>query len=386
MKIRKICFVTGSRAEYGLMSLLIKSINDNPSMELEIVATGMHLSSDYGLTFQEIERDGFTIDHKVEMLLLSDSQSSISKSIGQGIIGFADLFDKYKPDILLIHGDRYEILSAAIAAMNFFIPIAHVAGGELTMGSLDDITRHTLTKMSWWHFVSNSTYKNRVIQLGEDPRKVFNVGDLGVYSINNKKLLSKKELYDNIDLKFRKKNLIITYHPEALDPQTSKKNFQALLYVLNQLKNIFLIFTMPNSDSNGRIIKNMIDKFVSSHKEHSVSFTSMGHLNYISTLQFIDGVVGNSSSGISEAPSFKIGTINIGDRQKGRMKAKSIIDCEPKINDIKKSIDKLYSTAFQNNLSSVVNPYDGGNTVDKIINVLSDYPIPDIPKKEFYDL
>ena len=386
MRKQKICIVTGTRAEYGLLYWLMKPIWDDPNLELQIIATGMHLSPEFGLTYREIEKDGFTINSKIEMLLASDTPSSISKSTGIGLIGFADAYNELNPDIIVVLGDRFEVLAACIAALYAKIPVAHIHGGETTIGAFDETIRHSITKMAWWHFVAADEYEKRVVQLGEDPKRIFNVGGLGVDAIRKSKLLSKKELMDKTKIKFGKKNLLVTYHPVTLEKLTSKKNIESLLNVLKDLKDVQLIFTMPNADSDGRIIKQMIDEYVSSYKQRSISFTSMGHLNYLSTLQFVDGVVGNSSSGLTAAPTFKIGTINIGDRQKGRLKAKSVIDCEPTKESIKESINTLYSKDFQNILSKTDNPYGKGNATEKIMAVLRDSPIPKELKKEFYNL
>ena len=386
MKKHKICIVTGTRAEYGLLYWLMKSIEDDPKMELQIIATGMHLSHEFGLTYKEIEKDGFRIDKKVEMLLSADTPSAITKSTGLEMIGLADALAELHPDLMIVLGDRYELLAAAFAALVARIPIAHISGGEKTKGAYDESIRHAITKMAWWHFVAAEEYEKRVIQLGEDLQQVFNVGGLGVDAIKKAKLLSKDELTEKTEIQFGEKNLLITYHPVTLEHKSSQKQFQALLDVLDELKDIQLIFTMPNSDSDGRIIKDMIDEFVSSHSDRSIAFTSMGHLNYLSTMQFVDGVVGNSSSGLAEAPTFKIGTINIGDRQKGRLKAISIIDCKPITQSIKDAIGTLYSEDFQKILPSVVNPYGEGNATEKIMAVLKNEPIPKELKKEFYDL
>lgn len=386
MKKRNICVVTGTRAEYGLLYWLIKSIKDDPKLELQIIATGMHLSHEFGLTYKEIENDGFHINCKIEMLLSADTPSAISKSTGMGLIGFADAYNELNPDIVVVLGDRFEILAASIAALYARIPIAHIHGGETTMGAFDESIRHSITKMAYWHFVAADEYEKRVVQLGEDPERVFNVGGLGVDAIRKARLFTKKELMSKTGIKFGNKNLLITYHPVTLEKQTSQKHFQLLLDVLSEMEDIYLIFTMPNADSDGRIIKKMIDEFVLSHKERSIAFTSMGHLNYLSTLQFVDGVVGNSSSGLTEAPTFKIGTVNIGDRQKGRLKAKSVIDCKPTKKSIQNAVDILYSKDFQEMLPSVNNPYGEGNATQKIIDVLIKTPIPEEPKKEFYDL
>ena len=386
MKKRKTCVVTGTRAEYGLLRWLMDGINKSTKLDLQIVATGMHLSPEFGLTYQEIENDGFKIDKKIEMLLSADTPSSISKSTGLGLIGFADAFYELNPDIVIVLGDRYEVLVASLAAMFGNIPIAHIHGGETTAGAFDEAIRHSITKMAWWHFVAADEYEKRVIQLGENPERVFNVGGLGVDTIKKTNLLSKDELMIKAGIKFGKKNLLITYHPVTLENKTSQQDFKSLLDVLSEIKDIYLIFTMPNADSDGRIIKQMIENFINKHPKNSISFTSMGSLNYLSTLQYIDGVIGNSSSGLAEAPTFKIGTINIGDRQKGRLKAESIIDCEPTKKSIKLAIDKLYGHKFQKDIHSVQNPYGDGDAIKKIMSILSNKPIPEDMKKDFYDL
>jgi len=386
MKKRKICVVTGTRAEYGLLRWLMDGINKSTKLDLQIVATGMHLSPEFGLTYQEIENDGFKIDKKIEMLLSADTPSSISKSTGLGLIGFADVFYELNPDIVIVLGDRYEVLAASLAAMFENIPIAHIHGGETTAGAFDEAIRHSITKMSWWHFVAADEYEKRVIQLGENPERVFNVGGLGVDAIKKTNLLSKDELMIKTGIKFGKKNLLITYHPVTLENKTSQQDFKSLLDVLSEIKDIYIIFTMPNADLDGRIIKKMINDFVFNQSERSISFTSMGSLNYLSTLQYVDGVVGNSSSGLAEAPTFKIGTINIGDRQKGRLKAESIIDCEPTKKSIRLAIDKLYGHKFQKDIHSVQNPYGDGDAIEKIMSILLNKPIPKEMKKDFYDL
>ena len=386
MKKKKICVVTGTRAEYGLLRWLMDGIQKSNVLDLQIIATGMHLSPEFGLTYKEIEKDGFTINEKVEMLLSSDTPSAITKSTGLGMIGFSDAFNKLNPDLLIVLGDRYEILSASTAAMFAKIPIAHIHGGETTEGAFDEAIRHSISKMAWWHFVAADEYEKRVIQLGENPKRVFNVGGLGVDAIKKTRLLSKKELMEKTDIKFGEKNLLITYHPVTLEKNTSQKHFQSILYAINELRDVYLIFTMPNADSDSKIIKEMINEFVTNNPKTSISFTSMGNLNYLSTLQFVDGVIGNSSSGLAEAPTFKIGTINIGDRQKGRLKAESIIDCEPTKKSIRLAIDKLYGHKFQNDIHSVQNPYGDGDAIEKILDILLNEDIPKEMKKEFYDL
>ena len=386
MKKRKICVVTGTRAEYGLLYWLMKEIEESDNLELQIIATGTHLSPEFGLTYKEIEKDGFTIHKKVEMVLSADTPSAIAKSTGLSMIGFGDVLADLHSDVMILLGDRYELLAAAFAALVARVPIAHISGGETTEGAFDEAIRHSITKMAWWHFVAADEYQKRVVQLGEDPKRVFNVGGMGVDAIKKARLLSKKELMKKSGIKFGEKNLLVTYHPVTLEKQTSQKHFQSLLDVLDDLKDIYIIFTMPNSDSDGRIIKQMIDEFVSSHDQRSISFTSIGHLNYLSALQFVDGVVGNSSSGLAEAPTFKIGTVNIGDRQKGRLKAESVIDCKPTKESIKRAIETLFSENFQKMLPLVKNPYGEGNATEKILEVLREAKLPEELKKEFYDL
>jgi GDP/UDP-N,N'-diacetylbacillosamine 2-epimerase (hydrolysing) len=288
--------------------------------------------------------------------------------------------------MVIVLGDRYELLAPAFAALIAKLPLGHISGGETTEGAFDEAIRHSITKMAWWHFVAADEYEKRIIQLGENPKRVFNVGGLGVDAIKKAELLSKKELMKKTGIQFGEKNLLVTFHPVTLENQTSQEHFQALLDILHDLEAVNLIFTMPNADSDGRIIKQMIDEFISSHSIRSTAFTSMGHLNYLSTLQFVDGVVGNSSSGLGEAPTFRIGTVNIGDRQKGRLKAKSIIDCEPTKESIQNAVDRLYSKDFQKMLQSVANPYGEGDSTEKIMDVLKNEPIPKETKKEFYDL
>jgi GDP/UDP-N,N'-diacetylbacillosamine 2-epimerase (hydrolysing) len=383
---KKICVVTGTRAEYGLLSLLMKSIKDDNNLVLSIIATGSHLSPEFGLTYKEIESDGFYINKKIEMVLSADTPSAIAKSTGLGMVGFGDALSDLQPDLVIILGDRYELLAASFASLTARIPIAHIHGGETTEGAFDESIRHSITKMSWWHFAAAEEYKKRIIQLGENPDRVYNVGGLGVDLINNSRLLSKEELINKTGINFSSKNLLVTYHPVTLENQSSKDHLESLLSALTEINDINVIFTMPNADSDGREIFNMIEKFVSNYSDRAISFTYMGHLNYISTLQFVDGVIGNSSSGLLEVPSFKIGTINIGDRQKGRLKAESVIDCEPTKESIKSAIEILYSKKFKNTLKLVSNPYGEGNATKKILDVIKNNPLPEDIKKEFYDL
>jgi GDP/UDP-N,N'-diacetylbacillosamine 2-epimerase (hydrolysing) len=383
--MKKICIVTGTRAEYGLLYWLMKDIGQDSSLELQIIVTGAHLSPEFGNTYQQIEKDGFIIDKKVDMLLSSDTSVAISKSMGLGVIGFSDAFHDLKPDLLIILGDRYEILSAVSAAMFAKIPVAHLHGGETTEGAFDESIRHSITKMSHLHFVANEQYKSRVIQLGEQPDKVFNVGGLGVDNIDRIKLLSKSDLEEAIQFKFAERNILVTFHPVTLERYTAGKQFKELLDSIAAMKNINIILTKANSDTGGKIINSMIDDFTASHN-NVISFTSMGQLHYLSALQFMDAVVGNSSSGLAEAPTFKIGTIDIGDRQKGRLKSSSVICCDPDKGSIDKAFKKLYSKEFQNILNTTISPYGAAGASKNIISLIKKTKFDNILKKRFFNL
>ncbi len=386
---KKICVVTGTRAEYGLLRWVIEGIHKSKDFELILIVTGSHLSPEFGLTVNEIKADGYLISDKVDMLLSSDTPTAISKSIGLGLIGFADKLEFHKPDLLVLLGDRYEIYAAAIAAMISRIPIAHIHGGESTEGVIDESIRHSITKMSHFHFVAAKDYKKRVVQLGENPKSVFEVGGLGVDSINKIKLMSKEMLEKNLGFKFWEKNLLVTFHPVTLDQNTSKAQIEQILKAFEKFNDINFIFTMPNADTDGRIIIEKIKNFCNLHR-NSICFKSLGQLKYLSCLRYVDGVIGNSSSGLIEVPSFFKGTINIGDRQKGRLKASSIIDCEPNEKDIVDSIIKLYSKEFHYPLKNTINPYGNGSASKKILEIIKkidfDKDLNTTLKKKFHDL
>ena len=382
---RKICVITGTRADYGLLRWVMEGINDDNELTLQIIVTGMHLSPEFGLTYQAIEDDGFHIDRKVEMLTSSDTSVGIAKSIGLGMIGFADALNDLKPDLIVVLGDRFEILSAVTTALVAQIPVAHLHGGETTEGAFDEAIRHSITKMSHLHFVATDEYRKRVIQLGEQPSHVFLVGGLGIDNIKRLKLLNRAELENSIDSKLGQKNLLITFHPVTLEKATASDQMTRLLNVLSELKNTNLIFTLPNADTNGRELIHMIERFVAQHS-NARAFTSLGQLRYLSCLSYVDGVIGNSSSGLLEAPSFKIGTINIGDRQKGRQQSKSVINSEPTEDSIKNALIKMYSSDFQRSLKDVRNPYGEGGASEKVVETLKTHSIECIIKKSFYDL
>jgi GDP/UDP-N,N'-diacetylbacillosamine 2-epimerase (hydrolysing) len=382
---RKICIVTGTRAEYGLLYWLMKEIEEDNDLELQVIVTGMHLSPEFGLTYKEVEKD-FKIDKKIEILLSSDTPVGISKSMGLAQISFTEVYNELNPDILVVLGDRYEIFSAVSVAMISRIPTAHLHGGETTEGAFDESIRHSITKMSHLHFTAADQYRDRVIQLGEHPSRVFNVGGMGIESIKRFKLLSKEEFEKSIDFKLNKKNIIVTFHPVTLENSTASEQFQNLLDAIDELEDTNIIFTKANSDTDGRIINKMIDEYVANNLSKAVCFISLGQLRYLSALQYVEAMVGNSSSGLLEAPSFKIGTINIGDRQKGRIMADSVIDCDNDLVSIRNGFEKLYSEKFVKLLVDVANPYGDGGASKQIKEIIKKISLADILKKSFYDI
>lgn len=385
--MKKVCIVTGTRAEYGLLKPIIEKVHKDTELELQLVVTGMHLSHEFGLTYKEIEKDGFPIIDKVEMLLSSDSNVGITKSMAVALMGFADSFERLKPDILVILGDRYEMLMVASAAMIAKIPIAHLHGGELTEGLVDEAIRHSISKMSYLHFTSTDEYRKRVIQLGEQPERVHCVGALGVENIKNITLMNKMELEKSLGIKLREKTVLVTYHPVTLEGMTAQQQFQNILEVLESKEDLFVVFTKANADTNGRIINQMIDDYVGNHSNRSVAFTSLGQLRYLSILQFCDMVIGNSSSGLLEVPSFHIPTINIGERQRGRVCAKSVINCDNTVEAIVGAIDKAMDQAFRNEIVKCDNPYEREGTSDRILEIIKhNLNIGIDIKKKFFDL
>lgn len=382
--MKKICVVTGGRAEYGLLRWVMDGIHHSTKLDLQLAVTGMHLSPEFGLTVDAIEADGFTVDRKIEMLLSSDTAVGVTKSMGLGIIGFADALADLKPDLMLVLGDRYEIFAAAVSGLIARIPIAHLHGGESSEGVIDESIRHSITKLSHLHFVATETYRRRVIQLGEQPNRVFTVGGLGVDSITRLQLMSRKQLENSLEIKLQKRNLLITYHPITLEQNTSASQMNELLMALSSLEDIGLVFTMPNADTDGRILFQQIGEFCLNHKNAKV-FRSLGQLRYFSCLNHFDGVVGNSSSGLTEAPSFKKGTINIGDRQRGRLKAISVIDCQANEAAITQALQKLFSPAFQSALKTVENPYGNGGASAEIVRVIEEFPLSELLKKQFFN-
>lgn len=383
---KKICVVTGTRADYGLLRWVMHEIAAAPGLQLQVAVTGAHLSPEFGLTWRNIVEDGFAIDAKVEMLLGSDTPVGVSKSLGLAVAGFADALADLGPDLLLVLGDRYEILGAVTAATMARIPVAHLHGGEVTEGAFDDAMRHAITKMSHLHFVAAEDYRRRVLQLGEAPEHVHNVGGLGIDNILRLKLLECAELEQALDFKLGPRNLLVTFHPVTLEPGGSAAQMAELLTALDGLHDTHLLFTMPNADTESRLLAEMVREFVERHPGTAKVWTSLGQLRYLSCLQYVDGVIGNSSSGLLEAPSFHLGTVNIGDRQLGRLKASSVIDCAPLRQDIERALDVLFSEDFSNFLLGARNPYGEGGAAVKIAGILATCDPSELLKKKFRDL
>ena len=383
--IKKVCVITATRAEYGSLYWVMKEIQKIKELQLQLIVTGTHLSSEFGLTYKEIEKD-FTINKKIEIVLSSDTTIGISKSMGLAQISFAEAFDNLKPDLVVILGDRFEMLSVATTAMIQRLPIVHLCGGEKSEGALDESIRHAITKLSNIHCVTTSEYRNRVIQLGENPKKVFNVGGLGIDNIKRLKLLTKNEFEKSINFKLNKKNILVTFHPANLEKITVKEQCIELLKAIDRLKDTNIIFTKANADTQGRTINMLLEEYVKKNSKNSILFSSLGQLKYLSALKYIDAVVGNSSSGFAEVPTFKIGTINIGNRQKGRIKATSIINCLPKKKSILNAFNVLYSSKFKEILKHTKNPYGEGGASKKITQIINNINLSNITNKTFFDV
>lgn len=386
MSKRKICLVTGTRAEYGLLYWLMKEIDEDPELELQIIATGTHLSPEFGLTYQQIEKDGFFIHEKIEMLLSSDTPVGITKSLGLATIGFAESLDRLQPDILVILGDRYEALAAAQAALIARIPVAHISGGETTEGVIDEAIRHSITKMSHFHFVGAEEYRRRVIQLGEQPEQVFNFGDVGLDNINRLKLLSRQELEESIGFSLGTLNFLVTYHPESLSHIDPVVSVRELFKALDAFPEAKIILTKPNADTGSRVILQMIDEYAASRADRVYACTSLGQVRYLSAMKYCDMVIGNSSSGIVEAPAFHKPTINIGNRQSGRLKASSIIDCAPTAMSIVGAIKRAMTSEFHEMTNNAVSLYGTGNTSARMKEVLKHSDLQSVIIKQFFDL
>lgn len=382
---RKICVITSGRADYGLLRWVMQGIKDDPQLVLQIIVTGMHLSKTFGQTCRDLEIDEFQIDKKIELPIDDDSAQGISDSISVAVSEFSKAFKLLSPDLILILGDRFEIFSAACAALVSKIPVAHLYGGEVTSGAYDEAFRHSITKMSHIHFVANDIYRNRVIQLGENPRQVFLIGSLGVENTRKIETLSRDKIEKILKVKFKSKSLLVTFHPTTLDSETPEDQFTQLLKVLTDLKDTTIIFTLPNADTGGQKIIKMIKNFVEKNS-NSFSFASLGQQLYFSVISQVDGVIGNSSSGIIEVPSLNKGTVNIGDRQLGRQQTATIINCQPEANMIREAIETLYTDDFKKKLKNFRSTNDNIDVSYKIIKILREISLDGILKKRFYDL
>lgn len=385
----KLCVVTGSRADYGLFRPLLKKMNEDRDLTLQLIVTGSHLSKKFGFSLDEIKRDPFNICALVDIRLNGDSALRVIDSIGIGCSPFGRVLTRLNPHAVVIQGDRIESFMAASVAHVLKIPLIHLSGGEVTSGVIDEAMRHSITKMSCLHFAANASYQKRIIQLGEHPKTVFNVGEPGLEDIKVN-LLSKKDLEESLEYEFIGKNILLTFHPQTLDSRGVKQYFSEVLAALKSRPDIKIIFTYANADPDGKVINQMIEEFLRQHPTRGKAYPSLGRRRYLSCMQFVDAVVGNSSSGLAEAPSFKIGTINIGDRQQGRLKAGSVIDCTLSKAAITQAFDRLYSPSFLKKLSFVKNPYEGKNTSNRIIQIIKRFrdSLVDrsILKKVFYDL
>lgn len=369
---KRVCILTATRAEYGLLRPVIQKLRTYESLDVKVVVTGAHLSPEFGLTYEGIERDGIQIDRKIEILLSSDNPSSISKSMGLALIGFADYFSELQPDLLVVLGDRYETLAVCCAAMNQRIPIAHLYGGETTEGAVDEAYRHAITKLSYLHFTSTEQYRKRVIQLGEDPSRIFNVGALGVENILNEEILSKEELEMSLGFSLGERYVVVTYHPVTLETASSEVGFKALLEALDAFPDLGILFTKANADADGRIINKLIDTYVSCHP-NSIAVASLGMKRYLSAVKHSAAVIGNSSSGIIEVPSMHIPTVNIGDRQKGRLMADGVINCNSTTKDLVRALHYALSEEGWNKAVATHNPYGGDDVSSKIVYVLNEF-------------
>jgi GDP/UDP-N,N'-diacetylbacillosamine 2-epimerase (hydrolysing) len=383
---RKICVYTSTRAEYGLLRSVMQEIRAADTLQLQILASGMHLSPEFGMTIREIRADGLEPDETIEILLSGDTPTAICKSMGLAMVGYGEAIERLRPDMILLLGDRFETFCMAAAAQVCRVPLAHIHGGETTEGAIDEAFRHSITKMSHLHFASCEEYRQRIIQLGEAPERVFNVGALGVENIRRMPLMERNELSEAIGFNLEKPYFLVTFHPVTLEISTSEEQFQALLDALDAFPEYHVIFTKANADTDGRVINRLIDEYAEKQPERCLAAASLGSLRYLSALQYSTAVLGNSSSGIIEAPSFKIPTVNIGDRQKGRIQAACILNCSPDANAIRQTIGRALSPAFQESLSGIANPYDRPGTGSTIVGLLEKTDILGNTKKTFHDV
>lgn len=384
MNIKKIAVFTGTRAEYGLLYWLLKDIQDDPELLLQLIVSGMHFSPEFGETYKQIEKDGFHIDEKIEILLSSNSSVGVAKSIGLGVLGFADAFSRLQPDVLVILGDRFEALAAAQTAMILKIPILHLHGGEITEGAYDDAIRHAITKLSYLHGTSTEEYRQRIIQLGESPARVKNIGAMGLEHLKRTPLMDISELAESLRFNLRKPYFLVTYHPVTLGNEPPELSFQVLTDALDHYPEYQVILTYPNADDGGRLIIPMIEAYAAAHPTRVVAIPSLGQVRYLSAVKHSAAVIGNSSSGIIEVPSFDVPTINIGVRQKGRLSAKSVLHTSVDLDSIKKAIDNSINCYYMNKDEKIMNPYGQGNSSAQAIDMIKS--IGDTSYKSFFDL
>ena len=384
--MRKICIYTSSRAEYGLLRRVLQAIEAEPTLQLQILASGMHLSPEFGMTIQEIRADGFEPDETIEILLSSDTPTAICKSMGLALLGYGEALQRLKPDMVVLLGDRFETFCMAAAAQVCLVPLAHIHGGETAEGAIDEAFRHSITKMSHLHFASCEAYRQRVIQLGEAPNRVFNVGSLGAENIRRMSLMERSELAAAIGFNLDKHYFLVTFHPVTLEKDTSGGQFQSLLDALDAFPEYNVVFTKANADTYGRVINRMIAEYAEKNAERCLAVTSLGVHRYLSAMKYATAVIGNSSSGIVEAPSFKIPTINIGDRQKGRVRAESVVDCEPSAASIEAAIHEGISQEFRQRLKGTKNPYEKSGTASEIVSVIAASDLTGLLKKRFYNI
>lgn len=383
---RRICVYTSTRAEYGLLRGVLKEIESAPTLQLQILASGMHLSPEFGMTIQEIRADGFEPDETIDILLSNDTPVAICKSMGLAMIGYGEALQRLKPDIVVVLGDRFETFCMAAAAQVCRVPVAHIHGGETTEGVIDEAFRHSITKMSHLHFASCDAYRQRIIQLGEFPDRVFNVGALGVENIRRTSLMERSDLAESIGFNLERPYFLVTFHPVTLEKTTAEGQFQSLLDALDCLPKFNVILTKANADTDGRVINRMIDEYSEKRAERCLAVASLGALRYLSTMKYAAAVIGNSSSGIMEAPSLNVSTVNIGDRQKGRVRAESVVDCEPSVAPIEAAILKVISPGFQQTLKDVSNPYDKSGTAREIVSEITAVDPAGLLQKRFCDI
>jgi len=384
--MRKICIFTSTRAEWGLQQGLAELIRDADNLQLQLLVSGSHLSAKLGMTIDEVEAAGFHIDERVDILKFGDSPIGICQTMGLALSGYGEALQRLSPDLLVILGDRYESFCLAAAAQVLRIPIAHIHGGETTEGAVDEAFRHSITKMAHIHFPSCEDYRNRVIQLGEAPANVFNVGALGIENIRKIQCLTRAELEASLQFSLQAPVFLVTFHPVTLEHATAGAQVQQLFDALDRFPEHQIIFTKANADTDGQVINEMIDRFAAINPQRCLAVASLGLKRYLSAMKICSAVIGNSSSGILEAPIFKVPTVNIGDRQKGRLRVKSILDCEADTNAISQAIETALTESFRHDIRDLIHPSEQADTAQKIVRMLATVDLQGIIKKSFHDI